>query len=162
MEMCSIEDVQVVIGRDPDSTRAVFVKSEDEGLSNTFRRTEVLELCTVIAEEPVLGGDPEKSCVIFCQIKDIQVAKTFVLTVSGKAELLRQSAAEAGEDKRHSNDDAQQARSAWRRKSRKPEVRFAFRQPAQRESPAQHLGFQPNLIEGIRLRGGFLQALVSP
>jgi hypothetical protein len=162
MEMCSIKEVQMVIGRDPDSACPVFMEPEDQGLSDAFRRTEVLEIRTVITEEPVLGGDPEEPCTILHQIEDIQVAKAFVLTVSGKAELLRQSAAEAGEEKRHGNDNAHQARSAWWRKSRKPEVRFAFRQPAQRESPAQHLGFQPNSIKSIRLRGGFLQALVSP
>jgi hypothetical protein len=119
MEMCSIKDIQVVIGRNPDSSCSVFVKSEDEGLSDAFRRTEVLEIRTVIAEETILGGDPEEACVILHQVEDIQVAKAFVLAISGKAELLPQGTAEAGEDKGRSNDYAHQARSARRRKSRK-------------------------------------------
>src|ERR1700712_2076669 len=52
------EEVDMVIGRDPNAAGVILKDGEDERFLNTILGAEVVEFGSVIAEEAVLGGDP--------------------------------------------------------------------------------------------------------
>src|SRR5215471_3767745 len=55
-EAAAVEEVEVVVGRDPDASGGVFVESEDERFADAVVRPEAAKACAVVAEEAVLRG----------------------------------------------------------------------------------------------------------
>src|SRR6516164_4424284 len=87
-EAGAVEEVEVVVGRDPDASRGVFVEPEDERFANALLGSEAMEAGAVVAEEAVLRCEPEQAGVVFFEAKEVEVAETLVLSVVAERELL--------------------------------------------------------------------------
>lgn len=83
------EDVEMIVGSDPDAARGILKEREDEGFLYAILRPEAMELGAVIAKETVFGRDPEEACLILDDLEDVEVAQAFVLAVVAEDEVLR-------------------------------------------------------------------------